>query len=79
MTVLAMTPARGCARPSCSAQAAATLSYDYATSQVWIEHLHLERHPMTHDLCLRHADTLTVPVGWIRRDLRSALPEAVAG
>lgn len=28
---------------------------------------------MTHDLCLRHADSLTVPQGWTLEDRRSPL------
>jgi hypothetical protein len=69
---------RHCARPSCTTIAAATLSYEYAASMVWIEHLHLEAHPMTHDLCVRHADGTTVPVGWELRDVRvSELPTPI--
>ena len=63
---------RICARPACSSAAVATLSYRYEASQVWIEHLATERHPMTHDLCLRHADNLSVPNGWRLLDLRTA-------
>ncbi|MCH7788519.1 MAG: DUF3499 family protein [Acidobacteria bacterium] len=61
---------RHCARSGCNTTSAATLSYDYAASMVWIEHLHLDSHPMTHDLCVHHADTTTVPVGWELRDVR---------
>lgn len=61
---------RRCARPGCPNRAVATLSYDYAAQVAWIEPLHTEAHPMVHDLCLAHADRLTPPRGWVRRDLR---------
>ena len=53
---------RACARPACCGSATTTLSYDYANATVWIEPLHVERHPMHHDLCERHAARLSVPV-----------------
>jgi hypothetical protein len=28
---------------------------------------------MTHDLCARHADTLSVPRGWILQDRRTSV------
>ena len=62
---------RQCARPTCSSSAAVTLSYDYAASAVWLDALHLDAHPMTHDLCPRHADGLSVPRGWVLHDQRA--------
>lgn len=64
---------RHCDRPGCTESAASTLGYDYAESTVWLVDLTGEPHPATYDLCLRHADTLTVPIGWELRDRRSAL------
>jgi hypothetical protein len=61
---------RQCARPGCSAAAGATLSYDYAARVVWLEPLHGEPHPATHDLCERHAARLSVPNGWRLDDRR---------
>lgn len=61
---------RSCARPGCHEAATTTLSYDYAQGTVWLDHLADEPHPMTHDLCGRHADTLSVPRGWVLRDDR---------
>ncbi|NNC79119.1 MAG: DUF3499 family protein [Acidimicrobiales bacterium] len=55
---------RSCARPTCSVQAAATLSFDYESRFVWIESLHPEPHPSSHDLCSKHADASTPPSGW---------------
>jgi len=63
---------RTCARPGCRRDAVATLSYAYAERVVWVEALSVEAHPMTHDLCVDHADNLRVPVGWDRRDRRAA-------
>jgi hypothetical protein len=61
---------RHCARPGCNAAAAATLTYDYANRTAWIDHLADEAHPMTHDLCAKHADQLSVPRGWDLQDRR---------
>jgi hypothetical protein len=65
---------RTCARPGCNGQAIATLSYDYANSIAWIERLSAESHPMTHDLCERHAAGLSVPKGWRLEDRRVVEP-----
>ena len=62
---------RHCARPTCSVAAAATMSYDYDSQVVWIEDLHPEGHPMTHDVCAQHADRSTPPSGWELRDERA--------
>lgn len=62
---------RTCARPGCSKDAVATLSYAYADSTVWLEDLSPEAHPMVHDLCRMHADAVRVPRGWELRDERS--------
>lgn len=66
---------RHCARPGCTSTATATLTYDYAGGTVWLDHLSAEAHPMTHDMCTRHADSLGVPRGWLLQDRRpSAAP-----
>jgi len=54
--------------------AAATLTYDYAARTAWLDHAPAEGHPMSHDLCEPHADTLRVPRGWSLQDRRGALP-----
>ena len=61
---------RHCARPGCATTASATLTYDYAAGTVWIDVLSDEAHPMTHDMCARHADSLRVPRGWLLQDRR---------
>jgi len=64
---------RICARPGCHRHAVATLSYSYAEGVVWVDDLAAEAHPMVHDLCGEHADTLRVPRGWERRDARAVV------
>jgi len=68
---------RQCSRSGCSDLAAVTLSYHYATSQVWIDHLTPEREPHLYDLCDRHADRLSVMRGWHLDDRRSARRSAL--
>lgn len=65
---------RRCARPGCSAIAAATLAYDYKSREVWISDL-ADATPATHDLCEPHAERLRAPNGWKRHDLRRATDE----
>ncbi|MCB1030788.1 MAG: DUF3499 family protein [Acidimicrobiales bacterium] len=61
---------RGCARPACAEPATVTLSYGYGSATVWLEELTPEGHPMTHDLCERHAARTVAPRGWTLVDLR---------
>ncbi|OWY60859.1 hypothetical protein B7486_66900 [cyanobacterium TDX16] len=67
-------PKRRCARPGCTEFAIATLTYDYSGSAAWLDDLAAEAHPMTHDLCARHADRLSAPNGWVLHDRRQATP-----
>jgi len=61
---------RKCARPGCGGSAVATLSYAYADGVVWLEDLAPEAHPMVHDMCRMHAESVRVPLGWQLRDHR---------
>ncbi|MFI5044489.1 MAG: DUF3499 family protein [Acidimicrobiales bacterium] len=61
---------RKCARPGCGGSAVATLSYAYSDGVVWLEDLAPEAHPMVHDMCRMHAETVRVPRGWELRDER---------
>ncbi|BAN03166.1 DUF3499 family protein [Ilumatobacter coccineus] len=61
---------RQCSRTGCSDAAAVTLSYHYGQSQVWIDYLFPEREPHMYDMCLRHAERLSVPRGWHLDDRR---------
>ena len=62
---------RLCARPGCSAPATASLSYEYAARQAWLDDLDQDRNPHAYDLCAEHADRLVVPQGWECDDRRS--------
>ena len=61
---------RQCNRAACCETAAATLGYDYRERAAWLVDLIAEPHPATYDLCFRHADGLTVPMGWALHDRR---------
>jgi hypothetical protein len=71
---VAQRPRRRCARPACTELAIATLTYDYSGSAAWLDDLAVEDHPMTHDLCARHADRLSAPNVWVLHDRRQATP-----
>jgi hypothetical protein len=64
---------RQCSRPTCSDVAAVTLTYEYKRSQVWLDALTVDRDPHGYDLCRRHADELSVPLGWHLSDRRSPI------
>lgn len=55
---------RLCSKIACSQQAVATLSYDYADSMAVLGPLSITVEPHCYDLCARHAERLSVPVGW---------------
>lgn len=65
---------RSCRRTACRWTAAASLSFRYATREVWLLDLSEDADPSLYDLCPRHADALTVPVGWERVDQRTSRP-----
>ena len=66
---------RSCSKTACRWPAAASLSYRYATRQVWLLDLAPAPDPSLYDLCPHHADHLVVPKGWERVDDRT--PETV--
>ena len=63
---------RQCSRPTCSDVAVVTLTFEYRRSHVWLDHLSTERDPHAYDLCRRHGDDLSVPLGWHLTDRRLA-------
>jgi hypothetical protein len=65
-----MSSGRHCSRPTCSDIAVVTLTYEYKRSHVWLDHLSVERDPHSYDLCRRHSDDLSVPLGWHLTDRR---------
>ncbi|MET0145964.1 MAG: DUF3499 family protein [Ilumatobacteraceae bacterium] len=62
---------RQCSRPGCAERATVTLTYEYGRSQVWLDELVADRDPHAYDLCRRHAETLSVPLGWRLADRRA--------
>jgi hypothetical protein len=38
---------------------------------VWLDHLSVERDPHGYDLCRRHGEDLSVPLGWLLTDRRT--------
>lgn len=55
---------RQCSRTGCRAEAAVTLTYDYADSLVAVGPLSPMPDPHGYDLCAAHDQRLTVPHGW---------------
>ncbi len=74
----AATLTRTCARPGCSAPAAATLAFFYGEREVCLERLGLDELPATYDLCATHADRMRPPYGWVMNDRRSGQQTADA-
>lgn len=68
---------RTCVRAGCRWPAAASLSYRYATRQVWLGDLLEERDPNAWDLCPHHAETLSVMRGWDLTDDRVVVPPMI--
>ncbi|WP_353827342.1 DUF3499 family protein [Agromyces sp. SYSU T0242] len=55
---------RRCSRTACTAEAVATLTYDYADSLAVLGPLSLVREPHSYDLCAVHAGRTSAPRGW---------------
>jgi Protein of unknown function (DUF3499) len=55
---------RQCSRTACSDGAIATLTYVYSEKTAVLGPLATYAEPHTYDLCLEHAEGLTVPRGW---------------
>jgi hypothetical protein len=55
---------RRCSRSGCSGSAVATLTYVYADSTAVLGPLATQAEPHCYDLCIAHAQTLSVPRGW---------------
>ena len=72
-TLTRMDAPRHCARPTCGAPAAATLTYQYGSRSVWLDNLDEELEPSAYDLCSGHAARLSVPVGWALEDRRTPI------
>ena len=55
---------RLCTKTACSNSAAATLTFSYADSTVVLGPMSQRVEPHAHDLCAKHAQQFTAPVGW---------------
>lgn len=55
---------RKCSRTSCNERAVAILSYNYADQVAHLSPIQGLVEPHTYDLCLRHSQSLKVPLGW---------------
>jgi Protein of unknown function (DUF3499) len=60
-------------RPGCDRPAAARLSYDTISCQVWLDQIP-ERLGPVQEICQFHAERLTVPRGWMLCDRRVEAP-----
>jgi hypothetical protein len=61
---------RRCSRPTCSAIARATLSFDYAQQRAVLTGLVTDITPELYDLCDLHAERTSPPLGWKLTDDR---------
>lgn len=59
-----MTRRRTCSRSACARPAVATLTYVYADQTAVLGPLATYSEPHSYDLCDRHAERLTGPLGW---------------
>ncbi len=66
-----MSQFRRCCRPGCGKPAIATLTYAYSESTAVVGPLAAASEPHSWDLCERHAQSITAPLGWelVRYDL----------
>ena len=66
---------RLCTKTACSNTAAATLTFNYADSTVVLGPMSQRAEPHAHDLCAKHAQQFTAPVGWEFLQLTDHLDE----
>lgn len=59
-----MNQTRRCSRPGCGQPALATLTYAYAESTAVVGPLTNQPDPHSWDLCQKHSEKITAPVGW---------------
>jgi hypothetical protein len=55
---------RPCSKVACGEDATATLTYVYADSMAVLGPLSQTAEPHSYDLCERHAQRLSAPLGW---------------
>lgn len=55
---------RPCSKVACNEDAVATLTFVYADSMAVLGPLSRTFEPHSYDLCSRHSDSLSAPLGW---------------
>jgi len=55
---------RTCSKVACTDEAVTTLTYDYADSMAVLGPLSQSREPHSYDLCVRHSERMSAPLGW---------------
>lgn len=55
---------RPCSKVACSENAISTFTYVYADSMAVLGPLSQNAEPHSYDLCERHSDRLSAPIGW---------------
>jgi hypothetical protein len=66
-----------CLRPGCDRPAAARLSYDAVSCELWLDDVEVPGpRSRIQELCEFHADRLTVPRGWVVTDRRGGAASA---
>jgi hypothetical protein len=68
-----MVAGRRCSKTGCGLPAVATLTYVYADSTAVLGPLATYAEPHCYDLCARHGERLTAPIGW---EVLRLMPEA---
>jgi hypothetical protein len=63
---------RSCSKSGCGDQAEATIALVYGDKEVVVVDLLAELDPNLLELCARHADRLSPPMGWRVTDRRQA-------
>ena len=69
-----MAMARLCERPGCSTPAEVAYGFDATHLVVWLDGFHAAQGARSGVLCLRHADAMIVPLGWMLDDRRELVP-----
>ena len=71
-----MVRGRPCSKVACSEDAVATLTYDYQDAMAVLGPLSIRSEPHSYDLCPKHSERLSVPLGW--QVIRHAIVEELA-
>ena len=61
---------RLCTRNGCREEARVALTFQYANSVIWVDHLSDERRPQVYEFCEIHWNRFAPPTGWTLEDRR---------